>query len=270
MLALLPDGAQVVVELDLSRLRSNPVVGEVATRAFLQLGADSRLPGLPVAVQGSPLAAADLVVLAAYGVGTPQAATLTLLDTKTDVTGATRLSPELVVLGSSDWVGQVQTRAAIAAAHNGVVHPIAATEELLRLREHAMPAGASGAVLRITARLPFDARVALSRQTGLEATPAQVSVWCDVADDLAIVVDADAVDPGDRASKDAARRLVGTIRATLSAAADDPTVRAIGVPNSLIDARLVTQGTWVRTIIAIGPRHLQRAIERVRAMLTPS
>ena len=34
LLALLPDGAQIVVELDLARLRANPVVGAVATAAL--------------------------------------------------------------------------------------------------------------------------------------------------------------------------------------------------------------------------------------------
>ena len=60
--------------------------------------------------------------------------------------------------------------------------------------------------MRITARLPFDARVALARQTGFDAAPAQLSLWADVADDVAIVVDADAADPGDHDAKAAGRR----------------------------------------------------------------
>src|SRR4051812_44249132 len=73
VLGLLPEGAQVVVEVDLARLRASSVVGDVATRALAQLGADSKLPGLPVALAGSPLAGADGFVLAAYGVGTEHA-----------------------------------------------------------------------------------------------------------------------------------------------------------------------------------------------------
>jgi hypothetical protein len=275
ILPLLPDGAQVVVELDLARLRANAVVGGVARQALGQLGADARLPGLPVAAQGSPFANADLVILAAYGVGTPQAATLTVLVTHTDVPGATRLASDAVALGPDDWVGQLQTRATVGAIRPDA--PLAAHEqsliapvELLHLRDHAMPAGATGAVVRVTARLPFDARVAFARETGLETAPAQLSVWCDVADDLAIVVDADAADPGDRAAKDSTRRLVATIRAALALVADQSTVRALGVPNSISDARVIAQGTWVRAIIAIGPRHLARAVERARAMLGPT
>jgi len=261
MLALLPDGAQVIVELDLARLRANAAVGPLASAALAQLGADSRLPGLPVAVAGSPLAGADEVVLAAYGVGTAQAATVTVLATKADVPGGARLAPDLVAVGPAEWTGQLATRAGFA----GLTIP----DELRTLRAHAEPQGATGAVLRITARLSFDARIALARITGVEAAPARISLWADIADDVAVVVDADAVDPGDQASKTAAKRLAHTIRGLLATLGDDPSIRALGVGPSLEDARLVAQGTWVRTILAVGPRHLARVVERARAMLAP-
>lgn len=266
ILPLLPDGAQVVIEIDLARLRANAVVGQVAGRALALLGGDAHVPGLPVAVAGSPLASADAVVLAAYGVGTAQAASITVLATHADVAGGTRLAPDLVALGPPDWIGQLQTRLAIATARG--TH-LVAPEALLRLRAHAMPAGATGAVLRITARLPFDARVALARQTGLDEPPAELSVWADVADDFALVADADAVAPGDHAGKDAARRLAATIRGVLGAASNSATLQALGVLPSVEDARQITQGSWVRTIVAIGPRHLARVVERARAMLPP-
>ncbi|HTR52296.1 MAG TPA: hypothetical protein VMJ10_16395, partial [Kofleriaceae bacterium] len=63
ILPLLPDGAQVVVELDLARLRANAVVGPVVTRALARLSGDSHLPGLPFAMMGSPLAGADAFVI---------------------------------------------------------------------------------------------------------------------------------------------------------------------------------------------------------------
>ena len=265
ILPLLPDGAQVIVELDLARLRANPVIGQVATRALAQLGSDRHVPGLPFAVSGSPLAAADEVVLAAYGVGTPQAATIVVLATKSEVPGGVKIAPDLVALGPDSWVGQIATRAAIAQQS-----PLVAPEALLQLRDHAMPAGATGAVVRITARLSFDARIAIARDTGLDAAPAELSLWGDVADDLAIVVDADAQDPGTRVAKDAARRLAATVRAELELLADAPAVRALGVPYSLEGARLIAQGTWVRAIIAIGPRHLARAAQRAGELLGAS
>jgi len=264
-LALLPDGAQIVVELDLARIKANKVIGEVATRALGNAGADAKLPGLPLAVQGSPLANADFVVLAAYGVGTAQAATITLLATKAEVAGAHRLSPELVVLGPDEWAGQVEARAAIAEKT-----PIVASESLRKLREHAMPAQAPGAVLRITAQLGFDARVALARQTGIELAPAQLSVWADAVDDFAMIVDADAADPGDKTNKGAVKRMRDGLQTLLAAAANEPVLRALGISSSLSEARFIEQGTWVRAIVAIGPRHLARVNERARAMLPPS
>lgn len=262
LLALLPDGAQVIVELDLARLRANAVVGETAKQWLGSLGAEARMPGLPLSVVGSPLASADEVVLAAYGVGTAQAITITLLATKSDVPNGVRLSPSIVALGPEEWVGQLATREALA-----VDHPLAVPDALRKLRDHAMPDGATGAIVRITARLSFDARVALARMTNLDAAPAELSLWCDVADDLAIVIDANAADPGAKNDKQAARRLAHTIRGLLGSIADAEPVRALGIPNSLTDARLVQQGTWVRTIVDVGPRHLARVTERARAML---
>jgi hypothetical protein len=130
-----------------------------------------------------------------------------------------------------------------------------------------MPQGATGAVLRVTARLPFDARVAFARDTGLPTAPARLSLWADVADDVALVVDADAADPGDRASKDAAHRLAVALRGAFVSLASDPVVRALGVPDSIADVRLVVKGTWVKAVFAIGPRHLARAVERANELL---
>jgi hypothetical protein len=276
MLPLLPEGAQLVVELDLARLRGNPVVGAVASRVLDDLGAESRLPGLPVAVQGSPLATADAVVLAAYDVGTAQAATLIVLATTAEVSGGTRLARELVALGPPEWVDQIAQRAAIAElapdlpAPTGQRLTVRASEELVRLRDHAMPAGAPGAIARVTARLPFDARIAFARQTGLAAAPAQLSVWADVVDDFALVIDADAADPGDKNVKAARGRLAAALRELLAAVAAEPAIRALGVANQLANARFVEQGTWVRVIVAVGPRQLKRATERARAMLPPA
>ncbi len=259
LLAVIPAGAQVVVELDLARLRNNPVVGDVVKAALAQAALDARLPGLPLEVQGTPLATADALVIAAYGVGTVHAAAITVVATKDDVPGATRVSPTLVALGPEDWVGQVQARAKISGA--------APEAELMTLRQHAMPEGATGAVLRVTARLSFDARIALARQLGIDAAPAQLSLWGDVADDLALIVDANAIDPGDHGSKDAAKRLAHTIRGMLSSAADTEVVRSLGVPTSLSNARIVAGGTWVRAIIEVTPRHLARVVERAKSLL---
>jgi hypothetical protein len=303
MLAMLPQGAQVVVELDLARLRANPVVGEVVTRALAERTADR-----PAGVPASPLAVADQVVLAAYGVGTAQAATLTLLAARHDIAeterspehrakpeapdqrsegsaefderggrmkygllaGATRVADGVYAVGPPEWVGEVQQRVALATTGEAAF-AIRAAPELLELRRHAMPANAPGASLRLTARLSFDARIALARQTGLDAAPAQLSAWGDVADDLVLIVDCDAADPGNRPAgrrgSDAPRRLSAALRGVLAAVSDQPIVRALGLPSSLAGAKLAAQGSWVRTIIAIGPAHLRRVVQRAAALL---
>lgn len=263
MLALLPPGAQVVVELDLARLRANPVVGPL----MAPLIAADAARALPGDLGGDPTAAglarAELIVFAAYGVGTLQAATVTVIRGAGPIPGAVALSDGVVALGPAEWTAQLEARAMLV--HTGA--PVRAARDLLALRERAMPPKAPGASLRITARLSFDARVSLARQTGLEAAPAQLSVWADVVDDLAIVIDADATDPGERATQKSVARLQRGVRAALLAVASEPTVRALGVASSLASARLAVRGTWVRAIVAIGPTHLRRVVERATALL---
>jgi hypothetical protein len=296
LLAMLPQGAQIVVEVDLARLRANPVVGAVVTRA---LAAPPRLaaaaapaagwlrsmlrgapPDEPPADPGgeSPLAAADQMVVAAYGVGTAQAATLTLLAAPRDVAGTTRIAGGAYAIGPPEWIEQAQQRVALATTGEGAL-AIRPAPELLELRAHAMPAEAPGASLRITARLSFDARIALVRQTGIDTPPAQLSAWGDVADDLAVVIDCDAADPGSAPAgrpsgasaggrrADPTRRLAGALRAMLAVVADQPAIRSLGLPPSLTGARLVARGTWVRAIIAVGPEHLRRVVERAADLL---
>lgn len=264
LLAMLPQGAQVVIELDLARLRANPVVGALVARA-LALRTEEIAAGVPA----SPLVAADQVVLAAYGVGTAQAATLTVLAAPRDVPGATKLSDGYFAVGPPEWVEQVQERVTLASTGDAKF-ALRAAPEILALRDHAMPPGAPGASLRVTARLSFDARVALARQTGLDAAPAQLSAWADVVDDLAVIIDADAADPGAQPrgkASDAPKRLEATLRGALGAIADQPAARLLGVPASLNDARFAIRGSWVRAIVAIGPAHLKRVVERGAALL---
>jgi hypothetical protein len=267
ILPLFPDGAQVIVELDLARLRGNPVIGALVTSALTGEG----LPPLPAGVPMSPLAKAETIVLASYGVGTSQAAMVTVIASAEDlaqISGATRLGDQLYALGPTEWIAQLEARAALAGIGDAASGPpIIASPELLALRDRAMPANAPGAALRITARLSFDARVALARQTGLDTAPSQVSIWADVVDDFAIIVDADAADPGDQKTKDPTKRLEAGLRGVLAGLADEPAIRALGIPASLERARLVARGTWVRTIVAIGPAHLQRVVERATAYL---
>lgn len=263
IVALLPPGAQIIVELDLARLRANPVVGATITKAL------AAPVDLPASMPAPPLSLADVVVFASYGVGTSNAATIAVLASATELAEATRIAtappdPALYVLGPPAWVRQVEARAALALGS-----PVTAAPELLRLRDRAMPAKAPGASLRVTARLPFDARVALAKDSGLESAPAQLSIWADVVDDFAAVIDADAIDPGERVTKRATARLERLIRTALRSLAEEPKLRALGLSSSISRARLAAGGSWIRTIIAVGPAHLRRVVERANTFLAP-
>lgn len=252
---VLPNGAQIVLELDLARLRTNAVIGETVTKALTAPLAD--LPGdVPV----PPLAVADTVVFASYGIGTSNAATIVVIASKQEIADATRLGDNLYAMGPPDWIRQLEARAALGT-------PIRAEEPLLRLRERAMPAKAPGASLRVTARLPFDARVALAKDSGLESAPARLSVWADVVDDFVIIIDADSVDPGEKATKKANARLERLLRTALRALAEEPKLRALGLSSSISRAKLAAGGSWIRTIIAVGPLHLKRVVERANTYL---
>jgi len=275
MVAMLPAGAQIIVEVDLARLRTNEVVGAVAKQMLDELGAEQKLPGLPMMVQGSPLGSADAMVFGSYGVGTPEAATVILLATNEEIVGSMRIAANLVVIAVPEWREQVAARATIAkltpevAVTLGGRLPITLAEDLTRLREHAMPGKAPGALLRVTAQLSFDARITLARQVGLEVAPAQLSLWADVVDDFALVLDADAADPGQKDSKAARAQVARSLKRFLNTIAADPAVRAVGFSSAIAGARFIEQGTWVRAIIEVGPRQLARAVERARAMLPP-
>lgn len=271
ILPLLPDGAQVIVEVDLARLRANPVVGELVTQL---VAGDDALAPLPGDVPTISLAEADTMVMASYGVGTSSASTIVVLSTSpgAKVPNAITLADTLVVLGPAEWTAQVEARAAIAGVSGASATPsIGAAKELRALRDHAMPAKAPGASLRITARLPFDARVALGRATGLETPPAQMSIWGDVVDDMVFVVDLDASDPGDRPARDkrasSTKRMEASLRGVLAGLANEPALRLVGLSPPLEGAEIVTRGTWVRAIIAVGPSRLARVVERAKTFL---
>jgi hypothetical protein len=310
ILPLLPEGAQVIVEVDLGRLRANPVVGALITQI---VAGDMSMAPLPGEVPPISLVHADTMVMASYGVGTSSAATVVVLaaprvssstnassseasssdasSTKTSsdasahaaaskalsaIPNAITLADGLVVLGPAEWTAQIEARAAIAGVTGANITPtLGAPKDLRSLRDHAMPEKAPGASLRITARLPFDARVALARATGLDTPPAQMSIWGDVIDDMVFIVDLDAFDPGDNAKRGtkasskstATKRMEASLRGVLGGLANETAIRLVGLSPSLEGAEIVTRGSWVRAIIAVGPKRLVRIVERAKAFL---
>ncbi len=253
MLAKLPEGAEIVVEIDLARLRANEVIGDLATFA---LGAPIVTDGLGanVDLDAMPLARADALVLASYRIGTDSAITHGLY-----VGGD--LTPEDVDHGVALGDGVVATTPDAAELLSVLPdHAMADDEAFLRLRTSAMPAKAEGATVRVTARLGFDARVRLAAQLDIEAAPSAVSAWGDVADDLAVVAIVDA-------GADLRDPMIAQIRGWFGELAAQPAVRALGLGGSVEAFEVEPHGDVVHVIALIGPSRLERAAGRARKFL---
>lgn len=256
VLARLPAGPDVLVEIDLARLRGNPVVGALAAAALADAGA---LPGEPLGVPSAPLARADAVILAAYRVGTAEAQTIgVLVPTAGGGLAAGDVHGGLALEGAIAVAPPELAPDLLAVAEGGA--PSVAGDDVLRaLRAAAMPAGAEGAVVRVTARLDFDARVALAARLELDAVPATLSVWGDVADDLAIVAVAEA--PGER------DELAAAARAGLDELARAPAIARVGLAPAVRASRVEPRADAVRIVTVVGPRRLARAAGRAETYL---
>lgn len=246
LLDVLPPGAEVVLEVDLARLRDNAVVGELARAHLVEP------PGLPGA-SGASLGGADAVVLAAYRVGTPAATTMTV------VRGGSPPA-EAIELGEARWAMVAEGDVAAVLDASGDGDDLAADAAFLATRAWAMPSAAEGAALRLTARLPPVARTALADALGVEAAPASLSLWGDVVDDLAVIV---------RMSDDASRPRAGAAPPWLPAVtalrdrlAAVPEVGALGLARPIADADIRRDDGGVRVTVVIAPGRLRRAVDR--------
>ena len=219
LLALAPAGADVVLEVDLARLRQNQVVGPVLAR-LSALGGDEteragtgEAPALPL-VAGADFASSlailrsvDAIVICAYDVGTERARALTLMTgVGADQLALVRDRGRRLDTGAGPdapgpvWaMGPLELLDQASALSAGSEPSLAEDRALLAVRARVMPPAAPGASLRAAARLSFEARVALAGQLGLDRVPANMALWGDVADDLAIVA-AFGTDPGEASS----------------------------------------------------------------------
>ena len=263
LLRYLPAGADLVLEIDLARVRENAVVGGVV-KAWLQNSGSGSGSGPAEAVKGigtAPLLAAKTVMLASYGIGTEKATTATLV-TGVEVPGSVRISDDVVALAPPELIRHVEAAAA------GAEPSLASDQAMLALRATAMPERAEGAAVRGAARLSFDARVALAATLDADVAPASLSLWADVADDAALVAVLDGTDgktPG--AGGAHLETALAGVRDRLAAA---PAVRAAGLTAALRDARIERRGDRLRVVAVIGPKRLRRAAERATALLQPA
>ncbi len=247
LLAQLPAGAELLIEIDLARLRANPVVGTVATELLVA-------PPELVVAAAAPLGDASALAMAAYRVGTPDATTITV------VVGGERPA-EAIDLGGDRWALSVEGDVAAVLAANDGGPSLAGDDRLLAVRAWAMPAAADAASLRLTARLPTAARAQLAAALGIAAAPAVVSVWGDVADDLAVVVRLADEPAGDRRPEPPWLPAIGVLRDRVAA---DAALAALGLARPIAGAEIHRDDDGVRVAILIAPGRLRRAVERWR------
>ena len=234
-----PAGADAILEIDLARLRKNEVVGPlvVAVTAAGEVGGDL-------------IAIGDAVLVASYRIGQTDAGQLVFVagSRAGELRGAHRIDDGLVAFGPPALLRQVD---AVGAGQGA---SLVADRPLLRARALAMPAAAQGASLRIAADLPFDARLALAKRLEVDVVPEWISVWFDVADDLAGVAllgGGDDADPKDLVTA------VSRLRDRLAGA---ESVQRVGLDALLEDVRIEPTGPDARVVLVVGPRRLSRVV----------
>lgn len=240
LMARVPAGAQLVLEVDLARLRANPAVGALVTGL---VDGDAALPGpLP------PLTGADAMVLAAYRLGTAEATAITVVEGGTAPRDAIALDDRVWAIADE---GQTARLLAVGAGA-----PSLAGDGALRVvRDQAMPAAADGASVRVAARLDETARRGLGVSLDLvDPPPATISLWADVADDLAVIVRL-GDDPGQAA----------TLRAVQARLAALPELGLLGVRPAVTAATIARDPAGARGVLVIGPGRLARAVARWQA-----
>lgn len=266
LLARLPPGAEIVVEIDLARGREHPLLGE-SVRALLAAAAGAPWP-VPSELTGQgavdPLARAGALVMASYRVGTAEAESLTLLSwpptagssaqQAAAALGATALDAGALALGPPALIARVAAQPAASPP-----------ADWRRLRARAMPAGATGALVRVTAALSFEAQVALARQTGLDPPPARLSLWADAIDDAALVLWADSAELADPR---AGARLAAALRGAVAELAAERRVAALGLAAPLREAALTQDHGRVRLVAIVPPARLRRVAARAKGWLS--
>jgi len=153
----------------------------------------------------------------------------------------------------------------LAAVSAGAADGLDDDLELRALRARGMPEGADGAVVRVTARLGFDARIALASQLAADTAPSLVSVWGDVADDVAVVGVLEA--PDDDGAAKGAERIAAQLRGWFGELASEPDLLALGLSPAIRRFQVETRGDRVKVVALVGPRRLSRVVARTKRFL---
>jgi hypothetical protein len=149
--------------------------------------------------------------------------------------------------------------ALVARAHAvaGGAEPAVATDRaLMSLRAQAMPSGATAAALRLTARLGFEARLALARRLEIDNVPVTISAWADVIDDLVVIALLGGERPADT------RELERGAAALVRRLGEGAPLYGRMLSRELARTRIASSQTTVRLVLEVGPRRLSRLVGR--------
>ncbi len=245
LLAVAPIGADLLLELDLKRLRDNPVVGDVlASVASPENAATVDL-----------LQQAEVALLCVYDIGNVPKQLIVLRSQAEMLPGTVALGDKLFAVGDAQLLS-------LAAGIQGPEQSMLADDELLRLRGQPMPADAKNAAFRLSVRLDFDARVAIASKLSISEVPISVAVWGDVVDDMAIVAHLAA------GASAEAPRLERAIVALRKRVADHVFSRALGLSAPLRGARVTRDDKTVKVVVLLGPERLQYVVARLLKQLS--
>jgi hypothetical protein len=252
----LPAHADAVLEVDVARLRDNPTLGPVVMA--VSEAAAGRLEAEQLGLD--PLREIDLFLAAVYRLGTDDSEILFVLrGRRIHAAGAASRIPQAEALDERTLlVGPPGLRGRVARL--GTRESMAGDQVFLRLRDAAMPRRAQGASIRLTARLNHDARIAAAGRLAVDEMPATISVWMDVADDVALVALLGADDGAQakrfsRAVTDASARLAKWIPEDL------------GGRSALRGVRTELAGTVARVVWLVGPRAFDAWATELRMMI---
>ena len=244
-LSAAPLGADLILEVDLARLRNNAVVGTILTALS---GPDQR----EQIVEGDLLTQADALLVCVYGIG-DSAKQLVLVQAieGQELSGAAAVGESRYAVGDPELVAQA------VAVGAGQGESMLTDVELLRLRADIMPSEAAGAAVRAVARLDFDARVAVASRVGMSEVPISLALWGDLAIVASVAGESDV----------SYSRLAGALDKLRVRMAKRPLIRYLGLASPLASARVIRSGKSVKVVFLLSPKRLALVAERLLRQL---
>jgi hypothetical protein len=245
LLSFAPLGADLLLEVDLSRLRQNAVVGGLLS-AVAAPGSDQRV---------DLLQQAEVALLCVYDIGGVPKQLILLRAEDENLAGTEVLAENIFAVGDSKLVSRA---AGIQSSEDSML----ADRELLRIRETVMPAEAKSASLRVSVRLDFDARVQIASKLSLSDVPVSIALWGDVVDDMALVAHLASDEAED------VPRLERAILGLRGRFAKNALLRFVGLSVPIREAKVRGQAKVVKVTLLVGPKRLQYVVGRLLKYLS--